>query len=157
MRIFLLLIALSLSAAGYSQTTFTVTIPQDVATQDWVKNYVKVKLDSLNSVKPPVIALPKCDQGPEIKSITNISPEYLTVNFHGQNVTHLQWELHQGISAETGDGVFLYDIPSHIGLAKPTSNSIKISFGTTMPAGPYTLKLIALNCTGSDSRKFTIK
>jgi hypothetical protein len=146
MKFFLLLILMSASLVAQSQTTFSVTIPQDVATQQWVREYVQKKLDSIKASIPPVITLPPCTEGPEIKTISNATRDYLTFRFHGENVTALYWWI----------GAKELSQPLRSGNIDPTNNTIKLSF-ETLPPGDYVFGLVGTKCTGSDTKEFTIK
>lgn len=146
MRILLLLTMLSISLATHGQTTFSVTIPQNVATREWVKEYVQHKIDSIKASTPPVITLPPCTQGPEIKSLTNISKDYLTLKFHGMNVTELSWWV-------VGSNL---SKPLRSGIVQPESATIKLSYDP-LPAGKYYFGVMGTKCNGSDTMEFTIK
>ncbi|WP_138481555.1 hypothetical protein [Dyadobacter bucti] len=124
-----------------AQTTFTITIPQDVATKEWVQDYVKKKIDSLNAIQHA--PFPPCTQGPEIREIITASKDYLTVKFHGVNVTSLDYIIFNNAQIRTGR-------------LKPESSTIKFSF-KELPTGTYSLTLSGGMCTGSDTKTFKIK
>lgn len=146
MRIFVLLILVSMSVATQAQTTFSFTIPQNVATQDWVKQYVQRKIDSIQAAIPPVVTLPPCTEGPEIRSLTNISKDYLTLKFHGLNVTEIFWWVGSGDLAH----------PLRSGTVQPTDATLKLSYDT-LPPGKYYFGIMGTKCSGSDTKEFTIK
>lgn len=139
---------ISLVVTAQAQTTFSFTIPQNVATQQWVEEYVTRKIDStilvLNSniTKPPTLA--KCQEGPVIKSISNIKTTEMTVLFHGVGVKEMDYF------------VYLENKQIYKARSIPASNTL------TLPAplsakGNYTLTLTGATCTGTDSMNFTVK
>ncbi|WP_229214035.1 hypothetical protein [Dyadobacter flavalbus] len=125
------------------QTTFSITIPQDVATKQWVETYVKQKMDSLKSATAPVVSLPPCAEGPTILDITNITKDYLTFKFHGKGVEELYWVIN-GIAASTA------------GTVEPKSNLVKISF-QQLPKGEYALSISGTKCSGTSTQSFKVK
>jgi len=139
----LLIISVFWYNAAISQTTFSITIPQDVATKQWVETYVKQKIDSLKSATVPVVSLPPCPEGPTILDITNITKDYLTFKFHGKGVEELQWVIN-GKAA------------SAAGIETPKSSLVKISF-PSLPKGEYTLAISGTKCTGSSTQTFKVK
>ena len=145
-----------LAFAGQAQTTVTFP-PGRLASEAFVKKYVDSVLKARPVVIPPVITQPPvipveppvsvlepCDSGPEIRTITAVTEQTLSVVFHGKNVFGLDWQiLRDGTTKRTGK-------------IEPKSNTLTIGY-ETLSAGTYTLQLIGNTCQGtSEPKEFTI-
>jgi hypothetical protein len=146
-------------AAAFGQTTVTFP-PGRLASEAFVKAYVDSVLKAQQAVKlppiipvevppvvidnPPVVALKPCDAGPEIRNISAITEQSLTVLFHGQNVLGLDYQiLKEGATKRSGK-------------IRPESNTLTIGY-ESLPAGTYTLRLSGNTCLGASTREFTIE
>ncbi|TDB60062.1 hypothetical protein [Arundinibacter roseus] len=88
------------------------------------------------------IALP-CTAGPKIMGIGEISETGARVQFHGENIFGLSYEIQkEGRSIHSGQVV-------------PASNVIRIHYPNQSP-GTYQLVLSGTTCTGTDQQSFTI-
>lgn len=153
MRIIAVLILMSLSISARCQTTFSFTIPGNVATQEWVKTLVQHKIDSIKAATPPVVSPPPfpsptipCKEGPEIKSISGISMNSITVKFHGNNVTEIYWQI-------VGEDLTR---PIRYGIITPDSPTLKLTYDPLSP-GRYFVGIMGTKCSGSDIKEFTVK
>ncbi|WP_254561804.1 hypothetical protein [Dyadobacter diqingensis] len=95
----------------------------------------------LNGVKPPV-ALKKCAKGPTIVEIKNVTSKGFDVQFDADSVFNMKYMV-------TGAKVYIDSI-------KPTKNTFAVIFPTQFPNGTYTFSIEGINCSGSNSRIFTI-
>ena len=146
MKNFLLLLALSLAlmlpTLGTAQTS--VFFPAGkIASEEYVRNYVDSVLGKTPQ-RPEVPAVLKpCDEGPTLRSITNITESSLTAGFHGKNVYGLDYHILDA------SGVV------RMGSIKPTSSNLPLTFQALAP-GTYTLRLFGNTCQGKSEREFSI-
>ena len=140
MKVFQILLAFLLLTAPLARGQTTVTFPSGkIATEEYVRNYV----DSVLGKPTPPIFSP-CDEGPTLRTITNITENSLVASFHGKNVFGIDWQI-------VGDkGVV------EMGSIRPTSSSLAIRY-KALPPGTYTLKLFGNTCQGKSEKEFRIK
>ncbi|GAB2798660.1 hypothetical protein GCM10027275_50320 [Rhabdobacter roseus] len=142
MRKLLLLGLLTASSLAFGQSTLHHG-PDTVATQRWVREYLKGLV-----VEPPVVVDPPsgldpCEAGPEIRSISSVTTTSLVVLFHGKNVFGLDFQILSGGTVVRS------------GQLEPKSNLLTISYARLEP-GTYTLRLVGNTCAGADSKTFPI-
>jgi len=92
-------------------------------------------------VKPPVV-LKKCPKGPTIVEIRNVTSKGFEIQFDADSVFNMKYTV-------TGAKVYIDSI-------KPTRNTFAVIFPTQFPNGAYTFSIEGINCSGSNSRIFTI-
>lgn len=126
----------------------------NVVTEQRMKQYVdsSLKANVITTppvVTPPVVVLDPCKQGPTIKGIAKIASTGMDVNFHGEKVENIEYQIwNEGI---TGSPIYIDSI-------RPSSSIIELRYkNKVLPNGTYTLILSGKNCSGTDRRKFTIK
>ncbi|MPR36610.1 hypothetical protein [Salmonirosea aquatica] len=128
----------------------SVIPPGRIASEAYVRQYV----DSVLAKQPPVVVLPPvipsqpvlepCKAGPEIRSISSVTEQSLVVVFHGEKVLGMDFQILQS------------GTPKRTGKIEPKSNTLTLGY-ETLPAGIYTLQLIANTCRGtSEPREFTV-
>ncbi len=135
-RIWLWLL-LFVSSQIYAQLTIKEgTKNKTVATQEWVKEYVKSQLKQTRDKPPVVDNRPNCSVGLTLLTVTP-SKTQLEFTFHSVDVQSIDYNIKSGnvtlISGNTG---------------KLTSSRVYIPH--SLPAGNYTLQIKATNCK-SDS------
>lgn len=130
------------SSIGFGQS-FTITLPDSLAGKKYVENYVKQALKGLTGtpVTPtdPVVVNPAgCKEGPEIKTISEISTTGLKFTFHGEDVFKMDAEIY----SETGAQVYKKTI-------EPTGPANAANFN--LPSGKYRLVLRGVSCFGTSA------
>lgn len=85
-----------------------------------------------------------CPAGPVIQSVSNVTANGLTTQFHGNGVTSIKWSVKQGSTTVRTDQI------------APTSSILNLAFSSAIPAGNYTLRLEGLNCSGFSEFPFTL-
>jgi hypothetical protein len=148
MKNFLFLLAFSLAVAfpnlGSAQTS--VFFPAGkIATEEYVRNYV----DSVLKASGPIVlpdkpVLKPCEEGPTLRTISNITEGSLLATFHGKNVYGLDFHILDA------SGVV------RSGKIEPKSSSLPISFQALGP-GTYTLRLYGNTCKGKSEKEFRIE
>ncbi|TXH14191.1 MAG: hypothetical protein E6R03_09815 [Hyphomicrobiaceae bacterium] len=120
-------------------------------TVDLSRYYTKAQVDSvINAAKlgvvtpPPVVTLPDCKQGPEIRTISDVTATGLKVVFHGVDVFGIDFKVNNAAGQTVSQGAI-----------EPKSNTLLIPYTKQAP-GSYTLILSGNTCKGTSSKAFTI-
>lgn len=143
----LILAILPLVTMGQSKTV-TINLPGELADKAWVRSYVdSVRKADGSTATPPVTVVPGCKRGPTIGSVISASSSAVTIQFDGEAVTEIGYDIKQ-----KGAGLI------ESGSINPESNIITLPFPTS-PDGIYTVIIRGKNCKSEkDSEKdFAIK
>lgn len=107
-------------------------------------------------VKPPIVIPPgntlppisiaKCKQGPTIISIKDITATSSSIEWHGEDVKHIEYQILN--QSGTGNAIYTDSI-------KPTGGILPIKY-SVLGAGVYTLRLNGKSCSGTHSMQFTV-
>jgi len=88
-----------------------------------------------------------CDRGPAIVNTSNVTPTGLTFQFDGNGVNNIKWEIKSGNSTTVASGT----------TPQLTSPVVNINYGSTLPAGQYTLEIQGGSCNSAvSSQQITI-
>lgn len=88
---------------------------------------------------------PNCTEGPTILSVSNVTANGLTTQFHGLNVTLMNYKVLDASNNVVRSGQVV-----------PTSAILNLSFSSALPVGSYTLRLEGANCVGFSTFPFTL-
>ncbi|MCF2498386.1 hypothetical protein [Dyadobacter chenhuakuii] len=124
----------------------------NVPTKEYVDSQFRatnLRIDSLSKagivtppvVRPPILNRPICEVGPDITSIRDINNRGAQVQFHGQGVEKIEYELRT-----MSDNLILIDSTKQL-----TSNVFPASFAPALPDGEYRLILRGKSCLSKDS------
>lgn len=145
----LLLIALNVSG----QVTVQLPNGGKAATEEYVKTYFSTWLQRVTipnpGTNPPVDPDPTtqpCSAGPVVSTVSNVTKNSLRATLTGTGITTINWFVFNvtapGLNLKSGS----------------TSYASTLNLGWTgdLPPGEYGLRVQAINCTGSNSKAFTI-
>lgn len=129
-----------------SLDSLRVTIRPTQAPTCYVSFALNAASGSTPDPNPPTdpVLLP-CPQGPTILNVYNVTPEAATVQFHGKDVTLIDYE----VINSSGNIIREEQVV-------PRTSILSIGFDPALPSGSYTLKFKGGNCTGSSTYSFQL-
>lgn len=121
-------------------------LPADIVTESRLTQKIDSLAKALNgSVKPnPEPELPKCDRGPTISAISQVTSTGLTLLFDANNVFGIAYK----VVRENGTTFFVDSI-------RPGSNTVILPFKVPLNNGNYRLKLWGKSCKSDTSNAVT--
>lgn len=135
-----LILALLIGSGALGQTV-TFPSPETIVTKTELRA-TNARIDSLNQalsggiITPPVVTLPACEHGPDIKEIYGETQAGLNILFDAVDVTPLKWKVTNLIDTNA----------LARGVIEPTSNRPYLAFGKPLLAKKYRLWIDGVKC-----------
>lgn len=127
-----------------------IELPDEIFGQLVTKEYLEKRLAEIIAggggvIQPEPEPLPKCDEGPEIKSIKVSKPNQLIIGWHGKNVYGLEYTTIDSNGNETNKG-----------LIEPKGNTVVLDLKNNLKIGTHSLKLRGTLCNGESIKEFRV-
>lgn len=151
--LFLLAFLVGIQLNASAQLKFVVDLPDTLVGKKYLENVLHQALKDYGKPADPVVIPPvakvKCadiGQGPDIKTISEISSAGLKLQFHGNGIDTILVDILQ----ENG-------LPIASKVIAPKSSTVGVSFGQLLPPGNYQLRLQGQSCKSDpQTRAFPI-
>lgn len=140
------LIALLLLPFMVGAQTITVPLPAGIVYEQRLNAKIDSLAKALSGTVAPPITKPACTEGPEIRDIRDIQSNSLVLQFHGDGVDTLQFEIWKSSHSKAASGLIV-----------PKSAVVQVTY-PVQADGTYQIVIRGYSCKSKDSdRYFEVK